>query len=172
MCAELRLGVGNPSKETERKQELFLKAYRKFGTKTKSARAAKIEPSRVSSWRRTDMLFLERMKEAEEAYNDGLEEILNDLIAEQHKNLDYKSNPTLLIFKMNGAMPWKYKGVTPASTEAKDVLSEFRKAMREFRGHPSAPPPMVDEEEKSALEQARLIVQGRFGALNDSEDSA
>jgi hypothetical protein len=158
---------GNPSRDTERRQERFLKAYAACGVVAKASRAAGIDYNLPRAWRHQDILFLERFNAATESYNDHLEEILNDLIEEMHKKLDYKANPTLLIFKMNGAMPEKYKGMNQASGEAKDVLSEFRKAMREAKGTPD-PKPVAEEpkEEKSAVDQAREIVEGKFGSLD------
>ena len=157
------------SKDTLRKQDRFLEAYEKCGVITKSAKLIGVSTETVRNWRRNDLLFLERYREATETYNDHLEEILNDLVDEMHKNLDYKANPTLLIFKMNGAMPEKYKGVNQASSEAKDVLSEFRKAMRDAKGIPEPKREKVEiEEEKSAVDQAKEIVEGKFGSLDDT----
>jgi len=161
--------VGNPSRETERRQQRFLKAYSACGVISKAAKLAGIDAALPRKWRHNDVLFLDSFNTATEEYNDHLETILNDLIEEMHKNRDYKANPTLLIFKMNGAMPEKYKGVNQASSEAKDVLSEFRKAMRDAKGIPEPKREKVEiEEEKSAVDQAKEIVEGKFGSLDDT----
>ena len=160
------------SKDTLRKQDRFLEAYEKCGVITKSAKIVGVSSSTVRNWRRADLIFLERFREATDTYNDHLEEILNDLVDEMHKNLDYKANPTLLIFKMNGAMPEKYKGANQASSEAKDVLSEFRKAMREAKSGPDPKKEDIKVEEPvSAIEEASTIVRGKFGSLNDSDSN-
>ena len=160
------------SRETLRKQDRFLEAYSKCGVITKSAKLTGVSTETVRNWRRNDIIFLERYREATESYNDHLEEILNDLVDEMHKNLDYKANPTLLIFKMNGAMPEKYKGANQASSEAKDVLSEFRKAMREAKSGPDPKKEDIKVEEPvSAIEEASTIVRGKFGSLNDSDSN-
>ena len=160
------------SKDTLRKQDQFLEAYEKCGVITKSAKIVGVSSSTVRNWRRAALIFLERYREATETYNDHLEEILNDLVDEMHKNLDYKANPTLLIFKMNGAMPEKYKGANQASSEAKDVLSEFRKAMREAKSGPDPKKKDIKVEEPvSAIEEASTIVRGKFGSLNDSDSN-
>jgi hypothetical protein len=160
------------SKDTLRKQDQFLEAYEKCGVITKSAKIVGVSSSTVRNWRRADLIFLERFREATDTYNDHLEEILNDLVDEMHKNLDYKANPTLLIFKMNGAMPEKYKGANQASSEAKDVLSEFRKAMREAKSGPDPKKKDIKVEEPvSAIEEASTIVRGKFGSLNDSDSN-
>ena len=167
-----QLSEGNPSNNTIKSQELFIKADEKCGVITKAAKLVGISAVSVRNWKRNDVLFLERFREATDTYNDHLEEILNDLVDEMHKNLDYKANPTLLIFKMNGAMPEKYKGANQASSEAKDVLSEFRKAMRESRNGPDPKKEDIKVEEPvSAIEEASTIVRGKFGSLNDSDSN-
>lgn len=164
--------IGNPSKETIRKQELFLKAYAKCGIITKACRIVGVGNATVSKWRKTDVLFLDQMNYATDMYNDSLEEILNDLIDAMHEARDYKANPTLLIFKMNGSNPLKYKGIGQESSEAKDVLSEFRKAMREATGGNKVDVPVAPvEEELSEVEQADQIIRGKFGSLNGSSST-
>ena len=170
MARPREVSAGNPSKDTIRKQTLFLKAYAASGVIAKACGMSEVTRETVMNWRKNDILFLEGMNEAREIYNDSLEEILNDLISEMHRNLDYKANPTLLIFKMNGAMPQKYKGVSQVSSDAKDVLSEFRKAMRESRNGPDPTEKSREPvEEKSPVEQANDIIQGKFGSLNGSD---
>jgi hypothetical protein len=164
------VGEGNPSKQTLRKQGFFLKAYARSGTKSKAARTVGISYQTVMDWRRGDLIFLEKMQDAESEYNDSLDEILTDLIQEMHDKLDYKANPTLLIFKMKGAMPWKYNDFTQTTTGARDILAEFRKAMTEARSKP-APKPGPEVEEKSALDQAREILQSKFGSFDDADGS-
>ena len=164
--------IGNPSKETIRKQELFLKAYAKCGIITKACQLIGIGNDTVRKWRKGDVLFLEQMNEATDRYNDSLEEILNDLIGAMHEARDYKANPTLLIFKMNGAMPQKYKGVNQTSSAAKDVLSEFRKAMRDSKGNKEESVPEAPvEEEVSGIDKAGEIIRGKFGSLNGSSST-
>ena len=167
-----QLSEGNPSNNTIKSQELFIKAYEKCGVITKAAKLVGISAVSVRNWKRNDVLFLERFREATDTYNDHLEEILNDLVDEMHKNLDYKANPTLLIFKMNGSNPLKYKGIGQESSEAKDVLSEFRKAMREATGGKKVDVPVAPvEEELSEVEQAGEIIRGKFGSLNGSSST-
>ena len=145
-----QLSEGNPSNNTIKSQELFIKAYEKCGVITKAAKLVGISAVSVRNWKRNDVLFLERFREA----------------------TDTKANPTLLIFKMNGAMPEKYKGANQASSEAKDVLSEFRKAMRESRDGPDPKKEDIKVEEPvSAIEEASTIVRGKFGSLNDSDSN-
>ena len=164
---------GNPSQDTLDRQERFLKAFESVGIVTKAAQMAKISANTVQSWRKDDVIFLERMNEARQVHNDHLEGVLFDLISEMHANKDYKANPTLLIFALNGANPEKYKGLNSASSDAKDVLSEFRKAMRDSKDSPPTARKMDPEEvqEKSAVQQASDILKGKFGSLSNDTDT-
>ena len=114
-------------------------------------------------------MFLDRFNEAKQSHNDRLEGVLFDLINEMHGNLDYKANPTLLIFALNGAMPEKYKGTNQSASDAKDVLSEFRKAMKDAKDTPPKARKLEPEQVKSAVEQARDILQSKRGSLDDTD---
>jgi molybdenum-dependent DNA-binding transcriptional regulator ModE len=160
---------GNPHRDTERKQELFLAAFEKIGIISRAAETAKIGHGTVKRWRDQDPLFLDRFNEAKQSHNDRLESVLFDLINEMHVNMDYKANPTLLIFALNGAMPEKYKGTSQGTSDAKDVLSEFRKAMRDVKDAPPKAKKMEPEEVKTAVEQAREILQSKRGSLDDTD---
>ena len=155
--------------ETTAKQDRFLKAFESEGVISRAAAMAGIKPSTVSSWRKKDIAFMEEMDRARLVHNDKLEEMLFDLIGEMHSNLDYKANPTLLIFALNGANPQKYKGLTQTSSDAKDVLSEFRKAMRESKDVPVTHKvdSKEESEEKLVVKQASKFLS-KFGSLNDT----
>ena len=161
--------VNNPSPDTIRKQNRFLLAYRGSGVISKAAKTAGISAKQVSSWRRADFEFLDNMDEAKQAHNDKLESMMFDLIAEQHKNLDYKSRPTLLIFALNGAMPNKYKQLAEAEGDhAKELLLEWRKAARNYAEQEQNQPEAEPEVEKTALQQAKDILESKRGSLDDS----
>jgi hypothetical protein len=160
---------GNPHSDTERKQEQFLKAFEKIGIISKAAELAKVGHGTVKRWRDLDVLFLDRFNEAKRSHTDRLEGVLFDLINEMHINMDYKANPTLLIFALNGAMPEKYKGTNQSASDAKDVLSEFRKAMRDAKDTPPKARKIEKADEvKSAVEQARDILKSKRGSLDDT----
>ena len=173
MYKQPSVSEGNPTPETARKQKRFLESFAVTGVLTKAAKLAGISSKTVSVWKKSDILFLEQYHEAGLSHTDKLEEQLFDLIDEMHKNRDYKANPTLLIFALNGANPQKYKGLSQTNSDAKDVLSEFRKAMRESReDKDNTPVKMADPEEKAgeklALKQADDILKSKFGSLNDT----
>ena len=159
---------GNPNFKTLLKQKRFLRNFESVGVISKAAELAGIASSTVSSWRKTDVLFLEQMDAARQVHNDKLEGILFDLISEMHSNLDYKANPTLLIFALNGANPQKYKGLTQTSSDAKDVLSEFRKAMRDSKGVTEIPEVDPETDRKLAVKEAGYILKSKFGSFNDT----
>lgn len=160
---------GNPHRDTERKQELFLEAFNKIGIISRAAEMAKVGAGTVKRWRDQDVLFLDRFNEAKQSHNDRLEGVLFDLINEMHVNMDYKANPTLLIFALNGAMPEKYKGTNQNASDAKDVLSEFRKAMKDSKDAPPKARKMEPKEVKTAVEQAKDILESKRGSLNDTD---
>jgi hypothetical protein len=155
--------------ETIAKQDRFLKAFESKGVISRAAAMAGISTSTVDSWRKKDIVFMEEMDRARLVYSDKLEGQLFDLIDEMHKHRDYKANPTLLIFALNGANPQKYKGLSQTNSDAKDVLSEFRKAMRESKDVPVTHKvdPKEEGEEKLVIKQASKFLS-KFGSLNDT----
>ena len=165
------ISVGNPSDKTLAKQRRFMMAFEATGTVTKAASMAGTTPGMVYSWLKDDIIFRESLDMARKAHNDKLEGILFDLIEEMHNNLDYKANPTLLVFALNGAMPEKYKGTTQPSSDARDVISEIRKSIREEQGVVDVTPVKRDRELPSIEEQAQEIVRNKRGSLNDASDN-
>ena len=159
---------GNPTSRTLLKQQRFLKFFASVGVISKAAELAGVAHSTVTNWRKTDVMFLEQMDEARLVHNDQLESMLFDLISAMHTKLDYKANPTLLIFALNGANPQKYKGLTQVTTDAKDVLSEFRKAVRDSKGVPETPEMDPETDRKLAVKQANDILKSKFGSFNDT----
>ena len=161
--------VNNPSPDTISKQNRFLKALRHDGTISKAAKRAGVSAKQVTAWKRSDFEFLDNFDEAKQAHSDNLESMMFDLITEQHKNLDYKSRPTLLIFALNGAMPNKYKQLAEADGDhAKELLLEWRKAARNYAEQEKKQPEAEPEVEKTAIQQAKDILESKRGSLDDS----
>lgn len=120
--------------DTDIKKELFLSAFRECGSMTSSASAAGI--NRITPWRwcKSDAEFNVAFQEAKQEFAELLEGRMFDLIEEQRKQLDYKSNPALLIFALKGAMPHKYGSkLIPANDHAQELLQELRRMYREVR---------------------------------------
>jgi hypothetical protein len=163
------ISVGNPTLKTQGKQDRFLIAFADVGVITKACKAAGTTTGTVDKWKKQDILFLERYNEAQRIHNDKLEGMLFDLIGEMHKNLDYKANPTLLIFALNGAMPTKYKGVAQSTNDARDIITEWRKARREEISKPGEKEQVEPDLLKSAVEQASEILESKRGSLNDTD---
>ena len=164
------VSLGNPTLKTMGKQDRFLIAFRELGVISKACEAVGIDNTSVAKWKKQDILFLERYNEAQRIHNDKLEGMLFDLVGEMHKNLDYKANPTLLIFALNGAMPTKYKGVAQSTNDARDVIAEWRKARREEISKPGEKEQVEPDLLKSAVEQASEILESKRGSLNDTDD--
>ena len=112
---------------TERK-EAFLKVYPTAGTISAAAKAIGVHRTRPTQWLKDDPIFAKKFEDARQGFVETLEDIALGLVKEMSDKRDYKANPTLLIFMLNGNAPEKYKGISDASDGAKDLLAEFRKA--------------------------------------------
>ena len=66
-------------------------------------------------------------------------------------------------------MPQKYKGTNQTTSDSKDVLSEFRKAMRDAKDAP--PTAHKVENVKSAVQQAKDILDSKRGSFNDPDSA-
>jgi len=164
------ISVGNPSDKTLAKQKRFLLAFEAVGVIDKAAKMAGTSREMIYKWMKSDLIFREEVEDARKVHTDKLEGILFDLIQEMHNKLDYKANPTLLVFALNGAMPEKYKGTVQPNSDARDVISEFRKAMRQENNIPEQTPEKRPERMPSIEEQAQDIIQSKRGSLNDSSN--
>ena len=109
------------SKFTATKKALFLKTYRLTGNVTRGAEAADIDRRTFYHWKDSDKKFTESAEDAENAYVDGLE-VEADRRA--HDGVEEpvfyqgvrcgtvrKYSDTLLMFRLNGLRPEKYKRV-------------------------------------------------------------
>ena len=154
------------------KQDLFLKNYAEFGTISRTAKACGMTRENVYRWLK-DLDFANRFSQARREFVDHLEDIAHELVKEMGRKKDYR-NPTLLMFLLNGNDPEKYKGVTNNSSDARDILIEFKRLARqttvtedkaEIEEHTTVQKTIVKyEAEKKALNE-------KFGSLkNDNTD--
>ena len=117
--------------DNEIKKELFLSAYKKLGTLGAAATSAGINPTTVWRWNKSDPGFKEAFQQAQVEFGEELETRMFDLLDEQHTNLDYRSNPTLLIFALKGALPRKYGNAPgPSDDHVLQLLRELRSMYR------------------------------------------
>jgi len=154
----------------QERQEAFLKVYPTAGTISAAANAIGIKRDRVNKWIKRDPEFAKRFEEARKGFVEALEDIALGLVKEMAEKRDYKANPTLLIFLLNGNAPEKYKGATETSGEARDLLAEFRKVSSDIKSeskkaevvkNTSAQKTVLEyEEEKKALSE-------KFGSLKN-----
>ena len=118
--------------ERERQKELFLSTYEVLGVISTSAEACGINRANIYRWQKSDPEFKERMSETFQTFAEDLESKMFDLLEEQHRKKDYKSNPYLLMHALKAALPEKYGNKPmPANDHAQELLREFRQAMKE-----------------------------------------
>ena len=109
------------SQLTPQKRALFLATYRRTGSVTKAAEAADICRRTFYDWKERDKDFAAEAEEAENAYIDDLE-LEADRRASQgveepvfYQGVEcgrvVKYSDTLLMFRLNGMRPEKYKRV-------------------------------------------------------------
>jgi len=158
----------------QERQEAFLKVYPTAGTISAAAKVIGIKRERVNKWIKRDPEFAKKFEEARQGFVEELENIALNLVKEMAEKRDYKANPTLLIFMLNGNAPEKYKGVSDASGEARDLLAEFRKVSSDIKSeskkiesvkNTNAQKTVLEyEEEKRALGE-------KFGSLNNGNSN-
>ena len=161
------------STNKEERQEAFLKVYPTAGTIAAAAKAIGIRSPTVQEWIKKDPMFAAKFEEARQGFVEELENIAFDLVKEMAQKRDYKANPTLLIFMLNGNAPHKYRGLVENSSEARDLLSEFRKMASKVE---KTPPKEVKNTaaQKAVLkyEEEKKPLNERLGSLkNGNTDS-
>ena len=162
----------------EERQTAFLKIYPTAGTITNAAKALGITARAVNKWLKEDHVFAEKFEESRKEFVEELESIAYGLVKEMAQNRDYKANPTLLIFLLNGNAPEKYKGAMDSSSEARDVLKEFRKISQTTVVTVEDPKSIKATNTRAAQtikewEGEKKALAEKFGSLkNDNPDSS
>jgi hypothetical protein len=114
---------------TEKKKELFLKAYAVNGTIRAACRATDIQRSSYVYWTRHDLDFAKEFENAKLAFAEGLEDIALDRIRNPDKS---RGSDVLLMALLNANMPSKYRPqVAMSEDSAKELIMEWRKASKE-----------------------------------------
>lgn len=159
---------------TEELQKAFLKVYPSAGTIKAAAKAVGIHRTTVQSWFKNYPDFSEKFEQARQGFVEELENIAYGLVKEMAENRDYKANPTLLIFLLNGNAPEKYKGITDSSAEARDVLSEFRKMARATVVTDKKPEKKLNTAQKSIIqyEEEKKALAEKFGSLKNGNPNS
>jgi len=155
-------------------QDTFLKVYPTAGTIKAASKAVGVHRTTVLGWFKRYPDFAEKFEQARREFVEELESIAYGLVKEMAANRDYKANPTLLIFMLNANDPEKYRGVSDTSSEARDVLAEFRKMAR-------ATVVTVDKPEKKlpmaqnsivSYEKDKKALSEKFGSLNNGNSNS
>ncbi len=131
-------------KNTWEDQNRFLRPYAICRTKSTSARMAGIGRSTVYWWEGKDHLgFKDRLREADEAFCDMLENKARDLAME----LKPGQNSLILITLLNANLPDKYRpnAVIPSETMT-ETLQAMKQAQREFKRLPDGTETAVETE--------------------------
>ena len=148
-----------------KRKVLFLKAYDEFGTVRGTAEAVGITRDTYRRWLGEDPEFMRSMDEAKQSFGEYLE----GLALERIKNPDKgKGSDVLLMFMLNGNMAPKYRPQVAMSEEAaKDLLLEWRKAVREPRVEAVTGEPLPTKIERTLTE----VLERRGDAhVEDEED--
>ena len=158
----------------EERQDAFLKVYPTAGTIKSAAEAIGVNRRTVHTWFKTHPEFSERFEQARQGFVEELENIAYSLVKEMADNRDYKANPTLLIFLLNGNAPEKYKGISDTSAEARDVLSEFRKMARATVVTDKKPEKKLNMAQQSVLkyEEEKKALAEKFGSLKNGNPNS
>ena len=112
------------------KQELFLQAFKELGTIGKGAEVVGINRESVSIWRR-DPAFLERFQQAQAAWADHLEDLVNQRIEHPEGN---RGSDILLIAANTAANPQKWNRNIQVTHEVpNELLKQLAELQREYR---------------------------------------
>ena len=152
---------------TRASKDRFLKAYAQCGVIAHAAKAAGITSRVVYKWEKADPEFRLAKDDAFAEHADTLEATMFTLISVQLEKLDYRSNPALLIFALKGAKPEKYGDATAPTNDAKDMIVEFKQAMREANSEAKPQSPSTP----SVVEEADRILESKSGGLDGSDNS-
>lgn len=135
-------------------QEEFLRAYSAFGTIRAAAKAADIDRSTVSVWRKSES-FREKFDSAKDDFREQLEEIAFQRLKEQGP----KDNPVLLITLLNAHIPERYRPKeTPPNEEGKEFMRDMRRHFARLKSEDEDEQiinPTVDDEIKRILDRKR-----------------
>ena len=165
-------------KDKLQRQEIFLKVFAEQGTIRGACKELKekgISYTRqgVQHWLKNDSDFSKRFEETKSDFVEKLEDIAHRLVKEMGDNLDYKANPTLLIFLLNANNPEKYRGVSDTSSDAREVLAGFRKMASSTVVKVEEPKKIQTVDYKTVIEyeEEKKALSEKFGSLNNDNEN-
>ena len=125
-------------------QESFLVAFGEVGSIRKACTASSVGRSTVEDWMRNDVnSFKAKMDAARQIFR----EMLQDMALERAQAQKPNDNPVLLITLLNAAWPEKYRRQNyMADDSAKEMMSEWKKWVKENNKKPKADAKAADDE--------------------------
>jgi hypothetical protein len=110
------------------RQDVFLRAYEKFGVITKACEAIGIHRDTVRKWKTHDWYgFRERFFDSHMVFTESLEELAIKRVKIQKPS----DNPTLLIALLNANHPDKYRPQSGNTDEAaRDLMVSMKKSFK------------------------------------------
>ena len=121
-----------------RAKEEFIRGYMVYGTVRNGCKAAKISRGTYYNWLESDKDFSEKVADAKQEFGEYLEGIALERVKNPDKG---KGSDVLLIFLLNGTMPWKYRPQIAISEDsAKDLILEWRKAAQDVKAEAVSEP--------------------------------
>ena len=138
---------------TEQNQQLFLDAFPACGTVGKTSLTIGIDPNTITKWKR-DPAFLERFQQAQAAWADHLEDLVNQRIEHPEGN---RGSDILLIAANTAANPQKWNRNIQVTHEVpNELLKQLAELQREYR---QAQLPINSNEEEPTIVEGKAKVR-------------
>ena len=146
-----KLNVKDTSAEAVKvRQDVFLKAYEKFGVITKACESIGLHRDTVRKWKTDDWYgFRERFFDSHMVFTESLEELAINRVKVQKPS----DNPTLLI----AFHPDKYRPQSGTTDEAaRDLMVEMKKSFKSLSEEQ-----VVVESEATRVEEVEKLLEGK-----------
>jgi hypothetical protein len=126
------------SADVVKRKALYLKAYGEFGNVRGATEAIGISRQTYRRWVREDPDFMRDVEDAKQEFGEYLEGIALERVKNPDKG---KGSDVLLIFLLNGTMPWKYRPqIAMSEDSAKELILEWRKAAQDVKAEAVSEP--------------------------------
>ena len=154
------------SNKTQSNQDAFLVAFGDVGSVKKACEIVGVGRTTVGDWVRKDS---NNFKMKLEAAKEVFREMLQDMALDRAKSQKPNDNPVLLITLLNAAWPERYRKQNyMADDSAKEMMSEWKKWVKENNKKPKADAKAADDEE-DARQNAVNEVERILNRKKDTE---
>ena len=150
-----KLNVKDTSIEAVKvRQDVFLKAYEKFGVITRACESIGLHRDTVRKWKTHDWYgFRERFFDSHMVFTESLEELAINRVKVQKPS----DNPTLLIALLNANHPDKYRPQSGTTDEAaRDLMVEMKKSFKNLSNEE-----IIVESEVTEEDEVNKLLEGK-----------